>query len=505
MHDFSTFDASARQAIDAEGRNLADGWFCHNGKDLTDFQGISYGGLLRLPVFLSCQVAGRVSNGSMSQVLQSGLRFVWEGLRLLGRRNVAHTHPIVHREYIFLIAKHLPHSAIVKTLDPLLRAFPATGEHVRVWTFDEVQRSSLQAQYPNFPCENLTDVRVRPRDICAVAWMLFRASSQLLRGKQRPLMYEPLAQLFYHAPRFLQIQSLWKTLWHPGMVILSATEMHPLERLVITLANSEHVPTVLIQHGITNGTIKNEVVNTPSIASRLCVWGECAKTFFVSHGAVPERISVTGSPALSQLFESHQTPSRAEVLTHFALPDVPFILFSGQNFDERKNTALTDSMLEAYSSIFKTHPATKLIITPHPAKSQYTTDGFYRHLVQKHDFKEESQIFIRSTKNIYDLVSVCDILVTSSSTLHVEAAVLEKLVVLLNIDGVPDMEMVPMKAALGAHNADELSQCLKGLQDESVRGELLSRRLDFLRAYATYPQDATSTILELVRNLPSTV
>lgn len=494
MINSSTFDASARQTNDSQSRKFADNWFRLNGNDLTDFQGISYGGLLRLPIFLSRQ-EGR--QGSWWCVLSAAISAFWEGLRYAMRSStLLHPTRAIDQTTVFLMAKCSPNGAIAKTLTPIMEHLEEIGESIAIWTFDENQKTTLQTHYASIPCENLLDVRVSLRDILSLSFMLSRATIRLLLNPSRQSFYTPLVQLFYHAPRFLALQTALKKRLDKKLRIVSATEMHPMERLVFTQARQMHVPTVLIQHGVTNETVKNVLVNTPSIATRLCVWGEAAKRYFISHGTPKKKIDVTGSPALQCVNASttHQCQK--------TLPKGSFLLFAGQNFDKEKNVFLAKMVLKAFKIHLQSHLTSRLVITPHPAKSLYTTPTFYQSLVTQLGLNHHVSIWT-DIAAIYDLVRASDGLISSSSTLHVEAAMLKTPVILLNIDGVGDMEMVTQGAALGAHTTHECVQALEQITNASTRQKLASNREAFLNDYANVSSDAVQCVINVLNRVSS--
>jgi hypothetical protein len=500
-----SFDASARSVSDSESRAFADQWFLSDGKDLTRIDGLSFGHLLRLPVFLSAQ---NKQSASWTKLIRAMSSCIGNGARLWLSKQPTSS-PTHGREYVFLLTKSVPHGAIAKHLEPIMHALHSRGETVVIWTFDEAARVALHAQYPLWRCENVTQTHVGFIPLIRLASMLGSVCVSLLRSPARGDYLQPLTTLFFHAPRFLALDAALKKKLRPGLVVISSTEMHPLERLIFTRANEQWIPTVLVQHGVTNETVKNLIVNTPSIASRLCVWGQSAKRYFIKHGVPSDRVVVTGSPALptspnpslARRGELRQMP-----LAHFSLPGLDYILFSGQHFDGEKNTALAQMMLDAFASFLKTHTSAKLVITPHPAKSPFTTPDFYRCLLQENSLQENKQVFIcPATTHVHDLLRASRVLVTSSSTLHVEATLLKTPVILLNIDDVPDMELVEQGAGLGAHNVIELVNALEASAQPSVLEELAAHRDSFLMDYVNLPGDpvtlATAAILEIATPL----
>ncbi|NQV89885.1 UDP-N-acetylglucosamine 2-epimerase [Candidatus Uhrbacteria bacterium] len=493
------FNATERKDYDEERRVFADSWFLTEDKDFTKQKGISYGSLLRLPIFLSPEL----TNTSIPLgVLNIVMRTIYESIKLLFQIRLQNTtsHQLEKgSRFVFLIAKHTTHGAIAKTLDPIIQSLTKKGESVQIWTFDETQLKTLKAQYPKLLCQNLGKASLSIHTTMKLMFMFAHAMCKQLRTPPNSNRLNALRQLIYHAPKLASIHSALDDRLDKDVIVISATEMHPYERLVFSVAQQKNVPTVLIQHGITDNTIKNQMVNTPSIASHMCVWGEMAKDYFLNHGVEEQRIFVTGSPAIDPSVHTQKQFVRTQTLTKFRLPDKKFIVFSGQNFDRAKNTELCTMTLKAFKDLLGTGDHRKLLITPHPAKSLYTTEDFYKELVLDQKLKLGQDVFIRSAKaEIEELVELSDVLITSSSTLHIEALLRKKLLILLNIDQVPDMEAVINSVALPAHTQDELLHALISTAQPNTQTKLHSGRTDFLREYTSFPQHATANITRIL-------
>ena len=130
------------------------------------------------------------------------------------------------------------------------------------------------------------------------------------------------------------------------------------------------------------------------------------------------------------------------------------ILFVGQNFSRAKNYQLCRHSLDAVRIASKSVKL-QIIIRPHGARSEYTSDEFYKQTIREASFKP-SEVLLDRSDNLYDLIQASDIVVTASSTVHVEAVGLGKNVIMQNIDGIEPMEIVKQGAAIETRNVNEL-------------------------------------------------
>lgn len=106
--------------------------------------------------------------------------------------------------------------------------------------------------------------------------------------------------------------------------------------------------------------------------------------------------------------------------------------------------------------------------------------------------------------DLYGLLRECDLLMTVHSTVALEAMILDKPVITINLTGKPDvMPYAKSGAALGVYQQAELAPAIrKALYDPEVKRELEQKRESFVAEHA-YKVDGQSSkrVAELIVRL----
>ncbi len=530
------FDSTVWNTIDLHSKQLAEHWYKKNGIDFTIHNGISYGSLLVLPVFLmvrdelweayalakfkqSFQPDRIITLSSDDKTHISIFQTLFLSLFRFACASTQNRHRVPRSsqnecEYVFVLAKKELHNSVVKPLHHVILALTELNKSVSILSFDNKTCVTLQANFPKTQAIDLSRYGHAP--LCkfiSLLWKSFRNTlinydhakiSQCISFGDIQIKLDTLSAERYFLQEFPFLflsQSALDAVLTNNMILVSAMETHPKERMAFLCAAKKSIQTILVQHGVTNETIRNQLVNTRSVASKLCVWGACAKSYFTRHGISEERLIITGSP----LFDAHkqQQKNRQEILRQNHLPDKRFILYSSQNFDAFKNKALCETSLKAFSDLVKSAQGEEkeiaLIITLHPARSKHTQETDIETLVSRHGLVLNQSVFIQKTiSEIQNLLSISEFLITSSSTLHIESLLQMRPVIMLNLDESEDMDIVRECAAPGAKSSTELCVAMKTLLTQDGKNLYEKERERFLKIYANIPVNASQTITELL-------
>jgi len=133
----------------------------------------------------------------------------------------------------------------------------------------------------------------------------------------------------------------------------------------------------------------------------------------------------------------------------------------------------------------------RLVIKLHPSDSP-TNIRLYRTLVQAGD--DRVQVVPHGTLPLDELLSSCDLMVTRDSTVVLEANLLDKPVITINLsEWDEELPYAATGGALGVYNYEDIGPAIKAvLQDETVRRRLAQTRPDFLLEH-TGPRDGRAT------------
>lgn len=523
--DQIAFDGAIWKEIDLHSKQLAEKWYKRNDTDFTLHAAISYGSLLTLPLFLLvrdalCEAYSLAryqhifqpdrtivltsslhsTSGLYKTLMVSILKFIRLRLQKFTKQPTPSHN---EQEFVFVLAKQELHSSVVKLFIPIIKTLVEMNKRVSLVTFDAKTLAALQTHFPNTHGYDLS--RTCPAPFFRYISFLWKLFVNLTRKQHQPPISVDGVQIntrklglekyvLEQLPHLFQYHHALAPILHTNMTILSAIETHPKERLVFIRAAQKNIQTILVQHGVTNETTKNILVNTPSVASKLFVWGEGARSYFIKHGTPAERLSVTGSTLFDA--QKHKTETREEILSRNQLPEKRFILFSSQNFDASKNKALCVLTLKAFHDLLLSHNDVALIITLHPARSLHTRESDVETLIQNRSLVLNETVFIQKTvTEIQNLQQISEFLITSSSTLHIEALLKERPVIMINMDDVEPMDIVKEHAAPEAHTETELLQAMKTLLTQD--GKLLydKEREKFLQQAINFPHSAAEMIV----------
>ncbi len=138
----------------------------------------------------------------------------------------------------------------------------------------------------------------------------------------------------------------------------------------------------------------------------------------------------------------------------------------------------------------------EIIIKPHPREdgnyySRFLRRGVSFRLLSKRD-------------DTYEALYACDVLITFSSTTGLEAMIMDKPVVVINLTGEPEgIPYVKSGAAIGVHKEEDLVPAIKGtLYNKEVRKKLAEARKKFVYEHA-YIQDgqASKRVADLIMQI----
>ncbi len=252
--------------------------------------------------------------------------------------------------------------------------------------------------------------------------------------------------------------------------IVVASDHRATEKTTVTVGNALGIPTLVIQHGV----LSTPQLILPVTASKMAVMGKIPRDQFVDLGEAPGRLVVTGSPKYD--FLSHRAFDKEKICHKLNLDGSKnIIVLTTQNSPKEENETLLRGVLQAMGDL----PDVQLVIKPHPVEDE----GFHRSLVKE---LGTSHVVITKSVALYELLNACDALMTVSSTTALEAMMLGKPVVIINLTG--RRELVPYVksgAALGVYQLGEIITGIKKLlYDQDFRKELEEKRRKFVYEYA---------------------
>lgn len=274
-------------------------------------------------------------------------------------------------------------------------------------------------------------------------------------------------------------------------------------RCLISAAKTKGIPVIAVQHGYitpdsfeymhAKGEISRDLsINKPfcPIADRTVVYGPYTKEILVKLGNYPERsVVVTGQPRYDCL-ANKRIFSRERVFDEFGLDrKKKLILWTTQDVAGQEEIIFNAVKgINNAQLLVKLHPRELAGVDPYLKKAKEI--GIDVKVVQE--------------ANTFELINACDVMITMHSTTGLEAIMMNKPVVVLNISGKPDMvPYVQEGAAIGVYKAEKLELAIRNaLFDKKTISGLLKNT----KAYSyrhSYKMDgrATERVMEVAEEL----
>ena len=298
---------------------------------------------------------------------------------------------------------------------------------------------------------------------------------------------------------------------HPSVVAMPHDTAIPVDETFISCADSKHIPTLHVLHGIfwpalsrvdpyrpgirnwlkylkitLLGAIRLMRLSRPSRrylietgwswirdafsrkpeghggCSKMAVFGDSNKELFVSEGINPERIVVTGNPKFDYLFSANGTDCKSKVCQRYGIPqDKAIILLLTGYFVEygywtpEQREQFVMAICEATSRL----PQSRLIIKLHPIVEK---EADYEEIIK--DLPEPPVIC--QNVPLWELLHACSLTLTIVSTGGLEAMAAGKPLMIVNLFG--DAE--PFDETSGATVVREADELLPALETILFRG-----------------------------------
>ena len=261
-------------------------------------------------------------------------------------------------------------------------------------------------------------------------------------------------------------------------VVVLANDQDLPGRLLVSVARQLGIPSLVVDHGLTCD-IQQPRGFLEVHADRMANWGEGNRQLMLRHGVAPERLVVTGAPMFEAELRAPRMPKAALCRRLGIDPRMQIVVYAGhpddlgytsRDWDQAELIARLDQAVQGI-------PDVRLVVRPHPSDRAMS----FAHLLQERG----SVAAVTREVNLYHLLANCDLLVTETSTVGLEAMLFDKPVLVVNLRGRPDLvPYVERGAALGVYDPCDLEPALvAALSDEATRERLRAGREAFLTYY----------------------
>lgn len=246
----------------------------------------------------------------------------------------------------------------------------------------------------------------------------------------------------------------------PDLVI--ATNSPRAERAAITVAGHLGIPVICLVDLFAMQEV--QWLGQTGYANKVCVLSDFVKQRLIKAGRNSDEIVVTGNPIFDRLSEYQGKSDYFRKKKDWG-KDVKVILWASQPepekhpfADKNGNPKLPREIDEKLLDILTRHPDWYLVIRPHPSESLS-----YKDLPQ-------NTVISQSSESLYELLVAVDVVITMSSTVGLEAVLLEKPLVSLDLSiFTADAPYSKMGIAKGVDNLDRLEETLEAVLAGSWR------------------------------------
>jgi hypothetical protein len=295
---------------------------------------------------------------------------------------------------------------------------------------------------------------------------------------------------------------------NPELIVITC-EYSALGRAATIIGKKEKIPTLATMHGIfytesldyfhAKGEISEEdVVQHCVIPTVTAVYGRYYYRILTETCNYPRRsVIVTGQPRYDILSTPNKVFNKKEIYKKLKLdPNKKMIAWlTGSHDIPRDENERT--FRAVYRGMKRLSDKYQLVIKVH--HNEYDT-SMHREIA-----KEEgvNPVIIKNI-NTFDVLYACDAMVTKDSTATIEAVVLDKPVVVLNLSEKKDLvPYVRDGIAFGVYNEEDFCPVMKEMfQDEKIIKTLIKNRNAFIVEHA-YKKDGKSAgrVVELIKNM----
>jgi hypothetical protein len=273
-------------------------------------------------------------------------------------------------------------------------------------------------------------------------------------------------------------------------------------RAALAASRAAGVASLAIQHGILYPKYYSyrhdpDEADCP-LPDRTAVFGEAARRLLVSLGHYrPESLSVTGSPKFDDLVRSASAVDRGALRASLGALDHDRLVVVASRFRGIRQTHQSiGSAFPALARAVEELGNVLCLVKPHPAEPAAPYEAVIREL------RARRVRVLSPSSDLMELIQAADALVTVESLSAVEALVLDRPVLVLNMP-TNLREMVDQGVALGVGSGEDPAPALRDvLFDAEIRGRLEAARRLYLSDVARGVDGrATERILALVHEM----
>ncbi len=308
------------------------------------------------------------------------------------------------------------------------------------------------------------------------SWLHARAIGKLLRSEEmiaeidREVVYDGVSLWRSLFPLIIRVVSRlipliigriqWTELFiktfRPASFVVSE-DIQPVSRAMCQVLKMQGIPIIVVQHGIVSNDMAGMYV-MPIVGDCQAVWGEYYGNWHTERGKPLESQVVTGFPRYDGLFGLSPL-DRDYLCRRFGLnPNLKIGLIITEWFQaitSRYTVEQEESYIRLVLRSLKDHADLQVVVKLHPGlQSKY-------HRIVSEIAEQEGVVVVIAKDSLWDLIRLSSFVIVSTSSVCVEALVLGKPVISVNLDEQEDVTgLVRDGLAIGAYSEDEIREAI---------------------------------------------
>jgi len=236
-------------------------------------------------------------------------------------------------------------------------------------------------------------------------------------------------------------------------------------RTLVIVGKDLEIPSIMVQHGIwgTELTIAEKIY-----VDKIALWGERSKKGLIGRGINPSRLTITGNPGYDKIIP---------IRNNQRIYKDNFIVFATQMTEDYTSIDMNkdEEIINVLYSAIKKIPDSRLIIKVHPGEKIKK----YQRLIKN---KKYQNVEVIKKTDLFELLNKSSILTTYASTVALEAIILNKPVIIVNLTGQPyQYPYIKSGAAIGVCKEEDLCPAIIDvLNNPDVQNRLAEKREKFI-------------------------
>ena len=293
-------------------------------------------------------------------------------------------------------------------------------------------------------------------------------------------------------------------------VMVIASENSIDNKALILAGNLKNIPVLAVQHGVVTDDYSvyfrvsaEELEVCPSrsllFPDRLAIFGEGTRNTLVREIGYPfeDRIIITGQSSYDVLIKAGEIFNRERFCAKWGIkPNKKIVLVASQTFTVAGNPEVFHkSIIQALKNISQV----QIVIKPHPADAK--NEEWFARIAQEMKAKV---VVLPKNSNTKEALYACDVLIAFYSTVVLEAMILGKPVVTVNLTGSPDpIPYASSGSALGVYKFVDIAPAVReALENQETRNRLEQSRKKYLyKQFYKLDGQATIRVIKLIYDM----